>query len=142
MHSEELPPCPPTAASGCYARQCRTVNRTILNACLTETKCVAEVPVKKGYTAKTKDVPTEVPYTRMVPVCVQDPYTGQKRTEMRPETVTQKGTTTYIVVLPPEGPDTVRKEERKKLMLRVTIGHAPAQVEEQVPVRCGPKGHW
>jgi hypothetical protein len=133
------PPCPPTSAYGCYTQQCRTVNRTILNARVTETKCVAEVPVKKGYTVKTKDVPTEIPYTRMMPVRVKDPRTGQTRTEMGPETVMQKATTTYIVVLPPEGPDTTRKEERKKLMVEVKIGHAPAQVVEKVPVSCKKK---
>jgi hypothetical protein len=119
--------------------QCRTVNRTILNARVTETKCVDEVPVKKGYTVKTKDVPTEIPYTRMAPVRVKDPRTGQTRTEMRPETVMQKATTTYIVVLPPEGPDTTRKEEHKKLMVEVKIGHTPAQVVEKVPVSCKKK---
>jgi hypothetical protein len=121
--------------------QCRTVNRTILNACVTETRCVETVPVKKGYTAKSKDVPTEVPYTRMVPVCVQDPCTGQTHTEMRPQTAMQKAIVTYIVVLPPEGPDTTRKEERKKLMVEVKIGHKPVEVVEKVPVPCKKKCH-
>lgn len=135
---EELPTCPPTKAPGCYVEQCRTINRTILNACITETKCVTEVEQKKGYTVQTKDIPTEVPFTRMVPVCQRDPRTGRTWTEMRPETLMQKATTTYIVVLPPESPvTTVKKEERKKLSLQVTIGHAPAEVVEKVPVRCG-----
>jgi hypothetical protein len=55
---------------------------------------------------------------------------------MRPETVMQKATTTYIVVLPPEGPDTARKEEQRKRMLRIAIGHTPAEVVEKVPVPC------
>ena len=133
------PPCLPTAACGCYVQQCRTVNRTILNACVTETRCVKEVPVIKRYTAKSKDVPTEVPYTRMVPVCVQDPCTGQTHTEMRPETVKQKAVVTYIVVLPPEGPNTTRKEEQKKLMVEIKIGHTPAEVVEKIPVSCKKK---
>jgi hypothetical protein len=99
------------------------------------------VPVKKGYTAKTKDVPTEVPCTRMAAIPVQDHCTGQTRIEMRPELVMQKETTTYIVVLPPEGPDTTRKEVQRKLMLRVAIGHAPAEVVEKVPVPCGKHAH-
>jgi len=137
---EELPMCPPTKAPGCYVDQCRTINRTILNACITETKCVTEVEQKKGYTVKTKDVPTEVPFTRMTPVCRQDPRTGRTWTEMQPQTLMQKATTTYIVVLPPECPvTTMKKEERKRMSLQVTIGHAPAEVVEKVPVRCGCK---
>jgi hypothetical protein len=117
-----------------FVERCRPVERTILNATLTTTTCTVEVPVKKGYTVQTKDVPSEVPCTKMVPVCVQDPCTGQTRTELQPQTVLQKATTTYILVLPPEGPDTTRKEEQKKMSVHVVIGHAPGQVVEQVPV--------
>ncbi len=138
--AETLPCCePPTG--GCYAEQCRIVNRTILNAVMTKTTCTVEVPVKKGYTVQSKDIPTEVPYTKMVPVCVHNPCTGRTRTEMRPQTVMQKATTTYIVVLPPDGPDTTRKEEKTALSLQVKIGHAPAQVVEKVPVPCCKKCH-
>jgi hypothetical protein len=140
VHSEELPKCPPTKAPGCYVEQNRTIQRTILNACITETKCVTEVEQKKGYTVKTKDLATEVPFTRMVPVCRRDPHTGRTWTEMQPQTVLQKATTTYIVVLPPECPvTTMKKEEHKRLALQVTIGHAPQEVVEKVPVRCGCK---
>jgi hypothetical protein len=135
---EDLPTCPPTEARGCYVEQCRTVNRTILNAIITETKCVTEVEQKKGYTVKTKEIPTEVPFTRMVPVCRVDPQTGQTITEMQPQTAMQKATTTYIVVFPPEAPlTTTKKAEQKRMSLQVTVGHTPAEVVEKVPVRCG-----
>jgi hypothetical protein len=135
---DELPTCPPTKACAAYVERCRIVNRTILNACITETKCATEVPQKKGYTVKTKDIATEVPFTRLVPVCRTDPASGRTWTELVPQTAMQKATTTYIVVLPPECPETtMKKEEHKKLMLQVTIGHTPAQVVEKVPLRCG-----
>ncbi len=134
---EDLPTCPPTKARGCYVEQCRTVNRTILNAVITETKCVTEVEQKKGYTVKFKEVPTEVPFSRMVPVCRVDPQTGRTITEMQPQTAMQKATTTYIVVLPPESPlTTTKKVEQKRMSLQVTVGHTPAEVVEKVPVRC------
>ncbi len=133
---EELPTCPPTKAPGCYVEQCRTVNRTILNAVITETKCVTEVEQKKGYTVKFKEIPTTVPFTRMVPVCRIDPQTGQTITEMQPQTAMQKATTTYIVVLPPEPPlTTTKKVEQKRMALQVTVGHAPAEIIEKIPVR-------
>lgn len=109
--------------------RCGIRERVILNAALTQTTCTALVPVKKDYTVQTKDVATEVPCTQMVPVCVKDPRTGQMRTEWRPQTVQRKATTTYILILPPEGPDTTKKEERKKMTLNVVIGHAPASIE-------------
>jgi hypothetical protein len=138
---EELPKCPPTKLPGCYVEQRRTIERTILNACLTETKCVTEVEQKKGYTVKTKDIATEVPFTRLVPVCRTDPRTGRTWTEMQPQTAMQKATTTYIVVLPPECPLTTKKtEERKRLSLQVTVGHAAAEVVEKVPVRSSERG--
>jgi hypothetical protein len=114
-----------------HIEPCRTVNRTILNAVVTKTSCTTEVTEKKGYTVQTKDVPCEVPIVRMVPVCVQDPCTGQKRTVFRPETVMQKATTTYIIVLLPEGPDTTRKQEQIKMNVNVLIGHTPAPIVEQ-----------
>jgi len=139
VRSDETPPCCEQPPRGCSVEQCRTVNRTILNAAMTKTTCTVEVPMKKGYTAQSKDIPTEIPYTKMVPVCVQDPVTGRTYTELRPETVLRKATTTYIVILPPDGPDTTRKEEKTTLSLQVKIGHAPAQVVERIPVRCGKK---
>jgi hypothetical protein len=122
-----------------YVEQCRTFNRTILNAVVTKTSCTTEVVVKKGYTAQTKDVPCEVPSTRMVPVCIEVPCTGQTHTAFRPETVMQKATTTCIIFLSPEGPDTTRKQEQVKMKVDVLIEHTPAQVVEQVPVRCNKK---
>ncbi len=124
-----------------YVEQCKTVNRTILNAVVTKTTCTKEVKEKKGYMVQTRDVPSEVPVTRMVPVCIPDPCTGHTRTVLRPETVMQKATTTYILVLPPEGPDTTRKEEHVTMKVNVLFGYTPAQVVERVPFRCDKKTH-
>lgn len=105
----------------------------LLRAEVAERKYTVPVVVRPGYTSVVKTEDREVAGTRLVPVCVEDPCTHCKRTEMRPEAVVEKVKVTVIQVVPPKEGCTTRPEERTQRCIKIYLDAAPACVGEVPP---------
>ena len=110
-----------------------------LKAEVEERVCTVEAPVRNPPVLRTKVTEKDAPCTRLVPVCVTDPLTGCRRTELQARTVPGKVRHVSIEVCPPEKEWGVKKEDKVERCVTISIQRLPDVVPTTAP--CPLPGH-
>jgi hypothetical protein len=116
----------------CGGNECPTPLYS-LKAEVEEHRYTVETPTRNAPVLRTKAEEKDVPCTRLVPVCVTDPITGQTCTRLQERTVVEKVRRTVIEVCPPEKEWGTKKEEKAERCITISITRLPPVA----PAPCG-----
>jgi hypothetical protein len=122
--------CGPACQQPCTVQQPCVEDKVCYHVEIVEHKCTKHGELE--WIAKVKEGEAEVPFCKMVPVCVKDACGCGTHTEFVKETVMKKVKTKTIDICP----DKCGEEEKIHKCVKIVVNHTPVTVMKEVPVCC------
>jgi hypothetical protein len=128
-----VPALAETAGCGCCCEQACTIEKPTFHVEITEHKCTVPVKAENPYTVKATVVEKDVPFCRMVPVCVTDPCTGCTHTECKEEHGVERVKVKVYDIIPPAESCTTKTEEKVTRCATVNLSYIMVPVPPPPP---------